>query len=59
MMTEFQKLDGTGSGGGTDPAMFNIAEYDVFSLNDDTTKGLAFQLDELQMLNLSESDFHL
>jgi hypothetical protein len=42
MMTEFQKLDGTGSGGGTDPAMFNIAEYDVFSLNDDTTKGLAF-----------------
>jgi hypothetical protein len=31
MMIEFPELDGTGSGGGTDSAMFNIAEKDVFS----------------------------
>jgi hypothetical protein len=33
MMTEFPELDGTGSGDGTDSAMFNIAEQDVFSHN--------------------------
>jgi hypothetical protein len=32
MMIEFLELDGIDSGGGTGSVMFNIAEYDVFSM---------------------------